>query len=152
MRKLCRSFAYLSAVIGFVTVISCCEKHITPDQNDKAKFRLDIGRQKIGALENSEFVDLRKPDGKDVFDAALSKLPPEQYKIHFKADNGIFTEDYHPSSTPGINTEKTTTSELAKPGHAGDSTANDPNATYRVRSNNPKEISAVLDAFPTPTP
>jgi hypothetical protein len=130
--------AFILAAIVIVTAISCCEKRLAGN----AKFEL-----KIGGPTKDEFVDLRKPDGKRIFDDALRRLQPAQYKIRFKHDDGPVDEDYHPPRQGSIKTDKIIASELAKnaPGEA--SAVNDPNITYRIQSNDPQDIKNVLDSF-----
>jgi hypothetical protein len=155
MRRVCLKLTYLSAVIAFVTVLSGCEQQqTTADEDTKngSNFRLSIGHPKNGDLQHSQFVDLRKPDGQAVLDEALRKLTPQQYTIHIKRNDGTFFENYHPSPTPGINTAKTTISEVAHSVATDASAANDPNATQHVKVQSPQQLEAVLAAFAEPWP
>jgi len=92
------------------------------------------------------------------FDKALCTLKANggQYEVGFKADAGaapIAIGKYVPTCpTASINTDKITTSELAKNAPAGESSAYDPNAVYRVTSNSATDIKNVLDTFISPTP
>ena len=156
MKTLSGTFAFklaLLAVIAIVAVLTFrafAQGTPTPASADeKFKFTLKIGKTK------TEYVDVKS---KREFDEALCALKAHGGDIH---DIG-FKEHATASPTPigqynplcgtgSINTDKVTTSELAKNAPAGESAANDPNAVYRVQSNSATDIKAVLDTFKEPT-
>ena len=100
-------------------------------------FVLRIGKTDTDWVEISD---------KAAFDRALRPLKPDQYHIHFLPKEGATPiPDYHPpAARVSVKTDKITTSQMAQSAQAGESAANDPNATHRVASNNPTEVQAVL--------
>lgn len=149
MKALSGTFAFklgLLAVIAIVAVLTFrafAQGTPTPASADKKfKFTLKIGRTE------TEYVDVKN---KDEFDKALCALKANggYFKVGFKKDPEATPIDpYDPTcSTASINTDKITTSELAKNAPAGESAANDPHAVYRVQSNSATDLQAVLDKF-----
>jgi hypothetical protein len=107
----------------------------------------------IGGPGPNDFVKLKNPDPKKGFDQALNDLTGHggQYTIRFKPDQGQAKDCYHPGDHLGgpasIKTDKIITSEVAKRAQVEEGTANDPNAAYRVTSNNPQDIINVLNTL-----
>jgi hypothetical protein len=108
-------------------------------------FTLKIGKTK------TEYVNVTT---KEAFDRALCDLKAHGGDIRdigFKKGSDATPTpigQYVPECpTASINTDKVTTSELAKNAPAGESAANDPHAVYRVQSNSATDIKAVLDTF-----
>jgi hypothetical protein len=114
----------------------------TPTSADKKfKFTLKIGRT------DDDFVDVTS-QGK--FDEALCALKANKgdFKLRYKKDHQATPTPYDPDcSQVNINTDKITTSELAKNAPAEESSAYDPNAVHRVMSNSTEDIKKVLDTF-----
>jgi hypothetical protein len=151
MKTLSGTFAFVVlAVIAIATLPSCCRKQVSEEAlADQKKFTLKIGRT------DDDFVDVSK----DKFDEALCALKANKgdFKISFKKDPEATPTPYDPSCRiVSINTDKITTSGLARTEPAEESSAYDPNVTFRVTSNSATDIKAVLDTFkepsPTPTP
>ena len=146
MKALSGTFAFklgMLAVIAIVAVITFrAFAQPQPATDKKFKFTLKIGRTE------TEYVDVKN---KDVFDKALCALKAKggNFKVGFKKDPEATPIDpYDPTCpTASINTDKVTTSELAKNAPAGESAANDPHAVYRVQSNSATDIQAVLGTF-----
>ena len=130
------------AVIAIVAVITFrAFAQPQPAADKKFKFTLKIGRTA------TEYVDVKN---KEEFDKALCALKANgDFKVGFKKDPEATPIDpYDPTCpTASINTDKVTTSELAKNATAEESAANDPNAVFRVQSNNATDIKKVLDTF-----
>lgn len=150
MKAISGTFAFVAlTVIASVTLPSCCRKPVSEEDRAQKKFFLKFGKTE------DDFVDVKQPD----FDNALCALQADEtgnrpFKIRYKKDaEASPTPDYTPSCPPKtINTDKVTTSEVAKTEPAEESSAYDPNATYHVKSNNLADIQRVLDTFKTPTP
>jgi hypothetical protein len=139
MKTLSGTFAFVAlAVIAIVTLPSCCRKQVSAVFCGDQTFFLEFG------TENT-YVDVDTLK----FNAALCALKPEQYEVRFLATASSTPIPHYvpPCGTVSINTDKITTSEAAKNAPAGESAANDPNATYHVKSNNLADIKAVLAAF-----
>jgi hypothetical protein len=134
------------AVIAIVTLPSCCRKEVSEEAllDSNKKLTLKFGK-KVGA--ETEYVEVDKT----AFDKALCALKASggQYEVEFLADaKASPTPGYTPSCSPvSINTDKITTSELAKNAPAEESSAYDPNVTFRVSSNSATDIKNVLDTF-----
>jgi hypothetical protein len=144
MKALSGTFAFKLALVAAIAVVAVLTFRAfaqPPPAADK-KFTLKIGRTA------DEYVDVTS---KDKFDEALCALKAKNgdFKIRFKKDAAATpVDDYDPlCRTVGINTDKVTTSELAKNAPAEQSSAYDPNAVYRVSSNSAADIKAVLDTF-----
>jgi hypothetical protein len=114
------------------------------------KFSLEFGTKATTSETTTVYVDLTS---QAAFDKALCDLKANggQYDVGFKASATAAATpvpQYVPTcTTASINTDKITTSELAKNAPAEESSAYDPNAVYRVRSNSAADIKAVLDTF-----
>lgn len=114
------------------------------------KFSLEFGTKATTSETTTVYVDLTS---QAAFDKALCDLKANggQYDVGFKASATAAptpVPQYVPTCpTASINTDKITTSELAKNAPAEESSAYDPNAVYRVRSNSAADIKAVLDTF-----
>jgi len=157
MKTLSGTFAFVVlAVIAIVTLPSCSRKQVTEADEcptDK-KLLLKFGKKIHPHPPEYEYVEVNK----DAFDEALCALKENHghFKVSYKANDAATPIDpYDPTCpTASINTDKVTTSELAKNGPAGESAAYDPNVVYRVNANSLKDIKDVLNSFkePTPTP
>ena len=115
------------------------------------KFSLEFGTKATTSETTTVYVDLTS---QAAFDKALCTLKANggQIDVGFKANATaapIAIGQYDPTCAPtaSINTDKITTSELAKNAPTEESSAYDPNAVYRVRSNSATDIKAVLDTF-----
>jgi hypothetical protein len=163
MKTLSGTFAFVVlAVIAIVTLPSCCKKvskEVLADHEfcKEYKFCLKFGTKKENKEneEDYEYVDVNQPD----FDNALcaltangdKKKPP--FEVRYKPDAGSTPIPvYTPCPPVNIKTTKITTSGVARTEPAEESSAYDPNAVHRVRSNSLQEIKDVLAAFTTPTP
>jgi hypothetical protein len=133
MKTLPRTFALVVlAVIAVVTILSC--RLVQHAFLGKQKFILFIG----------EYAEV--PD-EDAFKNALKKLKKNGGKcsITFLRKEGEQpNEKYCEQLDVGLRTDKATKSEVANSAAAGESTANDPYATYKVTSANPTDIEDVL--------
>jgi hypothetical protein len=149
MKTLSGTFAFVVlAVIAIVTLPSCCRKQVTDEDLADQKFFLRFGKP-----AEEDYVDVKQPD----FDNALCALKANKgsFTVKYKKDaNASPTPGYTPSCTPpvSINTDKITTSGVARTEPLDDSSAYDPKATHRVQSDNLADIKRVLDTFETPTP
>jgi hypothetical protein len=156
MKTLLRTFAFVAlTVIAIVALPSCCRKQVSEGVHTDKKFHLEFG-----GPTKDDFVDVTQPD----FDQAVKALADPgpghggKYKIRYKANDGTVEDPYdpgHPHAQLNVKSDKVITSELAQNQPAENSTADDPNATYRVYSNNAADIENVLKTFkasPTPTP
>lgn len=142
-------------VIAIVMLPSCCRKHVSQGVQTDKKFNLEFG-----GPTKDDFVDVIQPD----FDKAVKALADPgpghggKFEIRYKGNNGTVDDPYHPDhphAQLNVKTDKVITSELAQNPPAGESADDDPNATYRVYSNNKTDIENVLKTFkasPTPTP
>jgi hypothetical protein len=147
MKTLSGTFAFVAlAVIAIVTLPSCCKQ--VSKEADK-KFYLEFR-----GPPDKEYLEVKQPD----FDNALCALKaneasvgkPKPYKIKFKADDKATPDDdYDPPSCPpvSINTDKITTSGVARTEPVEEFAAYDPKATHYVKSNKLTDIERVLDAF-----
>ena len=125
------------AVIATVSVVifQACATG-SGGSGDGKKFFLKIGK------DENTFVEFVQPGGKEKFDKVLRRLSTEQYSIRYKKDDQAEVDpDYHPPRI-GLKTDKVTTSELAKNEPPGD-----PNITQKVASNDPAEITKILDTL-----
>lgn len=146
MKALSGTFAFklgLLAVIAIVAVITFrAFAQPQPAADKKFKFTLKIGKTE------TEYVDVKN---KEDFDKALCALKAKggYFKVGFKKDPEATPIDpYDPACpTASINTDKVTTSELAKNAPAGGSAANDPNVVHYLRSDSAPDIKDVLDTF-----
>ena len=152
MKALSGTFAFklgLLAVIAIVAVITFrafAQGTPTPASVDeKFKFTLKIGKTK------TEYVDVKS---KEEFDNALCTLEKNGgdihevgYKEHATASPTPIGQYKPKCRTASINTDKVTTSELAKNAPAGGSAANDPNAVFRVQSNSATDMQNLLGTF-----
>ena len=141
MKTLSGTFAFVAlAVIAIVTLPSCYRKQVSKGAGQK--FYLEFR-----GPPDKEYLEVKQPD----FDNALCALKAKggHFKVGFKKDPEATPIDpYDPTCpTASINTDKVTTSELAKNAPAGESAANDPNAVFRVQSNSATDIQNVLDTF-----
>ena len=114
------------------------------------KFSLEFGTKATTSETTTVYVDLTS---QAAFDKALCTLKANggQYEVGFLASAGAAPTpigQYVPTClAASINTDKITTSRLAQTGQAEESSANDPNAVYRVYSNSTTDIKNVLDTF-----
>jgi hypothetical protein len=154
MKTLSGTFAFVAlAVIAVVAALAFrAFATATPTPTPAAqKYLLEFGTKATEPV----YIDLasQDPAGQAAFDKALCTLKTNggQIDVGFKANATaapIAIGKYDPSCrTVSINTDKITTSELAKNVPAGESAAYDPNAVYRVSSNSATDIKAVLDTF-----
>jgi hypothetical protein len=140
MKALSGTFVFVVlAVIAIVTLPSCSRKQ---------KFYLEFR-----GPPDKEYLEVKQPD----FDKALCDLKkaseaegkPKPYKVKFLADpKATPIKDYDPDcSQVSINTDKITTSGVARTEPAKESAAYDPHATHYVKSDKLTDIKRVLDAF-----
>ena len=154
MKTLSGTFAFVAlTVIATVTLPSCCRKPVSERVHTDKKFYLEFG-----GPTKDDFVDVTQPDFDDAVKALADPGPGHggKFRIRYKGNNGALDDPYHPGHPHQLNvkTDKVITSELAQNAPAGESAADDPNATYRVYSNNKADVDNVLKTFifPTPTP
>jgi hypothetical protein len=159
MKTLSGRFAIVVlAVIVIVALPSGCRKEDSKGVRNeekcyKEKFALEFGKPGT-ATTPTEYAELKK-DMKDAFNKALCALKTNQaqnqgqFKVDFLPNaTATLIHDYDPPcSQVSINTDKITTSGVARTEPAEESAAYDPNAVYRVQSNSLKEIKDVLDTF-----
>ena len=118
---------------------------------EKYKVHLEFGKRGT-ATTPTEYIDLGD-NMKDDFDKALCKLKRKggEFEVGFKEHATASPTpigEYNPiCRTESINTDKVTTSELAKNAPAGESAAYDPNVVYRVSANSTKDVKDVLATF-----
>jgi hypothetical protein len=151
MKALSGTFAFKLALVAAIAVVAVLTFRAfaqgTPTSPPPGPFKFTL---KIGKTQ-TEYVDVKS---KKEFDDALCNMEKNGGDIHEVG----YKEDAHASPTPigeykpkcrtaSINTDKVTTSELAKNAPAGESAANDPNAVFRVQSNSATDIKNVLDTF-----
>lgn len=150
MKTLSGTFAFVAlTVIASVTLPSCYRKKVSNEVRcSDQMFYLEFGTK-------TTYVEVTS---KDAFIEALRHFAGDQYQVNFLDRPDGPVEHYPPlphSAKTGIKTDKVTTSELAQNSPAGESAAYDPNATYRVYSNDKTDIENVLKTFkasPTPAP
>ena len=146
MKTLSGTLAFVAlTVIAIGTLPSCHREQVSEECPIDKKFCL-----KFGGPTDNDYADVDIPK----FNAALCALKADQYNVRFRAtaSSTPIPQYVPPCGTASINTDKITTSQAAKNAVAGESAANDPNATYRVYSNNKADIENVLKTFITPTP
>jgi len=139
------SIVIILAVIATVSVVifqGCVtESGCTTQDDKKFAFNLAIGKY---AGKEEKFVEFKnEKNAKPRFDEALRTLHGS-YHIHYKKDDlpgTVVNTDYHPPRV-SLKTDKVTTSELAKNEPPGD-----PNITQKVSSNDPAEITKILDTL-----
>jgi hypothetical protein len=151
MKALSGTFAFKLIVLMAVTIIAVLTFRAfaqgTPPPPPPGPFKFTL---KIGKTQ-TEYVDVKN---KADFDKALCAMKAHGGDIHevgYK-EHGTASPtpigQYNPiCSTASINTDKVTTSELAKNAPAGESAANDPNAVFRVQSNSAKDMQDLLGTF-----
>lgn len=128
--------------IALVTVLGCGQ-HLAPTSNQN--FVLDFGDP-----NQSKYVELKNGDDDSDFCTALGKI---------KSHHGICDADFESKSEPRkhkhydcsqptvcLRTDKVTKSYVAKNAPA----AGDPNVMHKIQSNDPADITAVLDTFKSP--
>ena len=157
MKTLSGTFAFKLALLTAIAIVAAIAFRAfataTPTPTPAAqKYLLEFGTKATEPV----YVDLasQDPAGQAAFDKALCTLKANggQIDVGFKANATaapIAIGQYDPTCPPtaSINTDKITTSELAKNAPAEESSAYDPNAVYHVRSNSAADIKAVLDTF-----
>ena len=130
----------LAAIAAVLAIRAFAQATPTPTAGEK-KFVLQFGTEK-------EYAEVKS---QAEFDTALRALETNkgQYRVRFLHDaQAKPIDDYHPG--PGgtsINTDKITTSEVARTEPAEESSAYDPHAVYSVSSNSKTDIQSVLDKF-----
>jgi len=138
MKTLSGTFTFVVlAAVAIVVVITFRAFAQPPQPGAGKKFVLNIGRTA------QDYVDVRD---KNAFDGALRALESHggQYEIGFKDDNGHVTDPYHALN---IKIDKVTTSKVAQNSPAGESAANDPNATHHLSSDSAPYIKSVLNTL-----
>jgi hypothetical protein len=155
MKTLSGTFAFKLALLTAIAIVAAYAFRAfaaTPTPPPATQtFSLEFGTK--GAVPVYADLANQTQGGKDAFDKALCTLKANggQYEVGFLANPAAQPTpigQYDPScGTPSVNTDKITTSELAKNAPAEESSAYDPNAVYRVRSNSAADIKAVLDTF-----
>jgi hypothetical protein len=141
------SIVIVLAVIATVSVVifqGCATESGGTTQDDKKfAFNLAIGKY---AGKEEKFVEFKNEENAKLrFDEALRNLNLHgSYHIHYKKNDlpgTVVDTDYHPPRV-SLKTDKVTTSELAKNEPPGD-----PNITQKVASNDPAEITKILDTL-----
>ena len=130
-----KSIVIVLAVVATVSIVifQGCANEVL----DGKKISVEIGKDK------DSFVEFRRD--KNAFDCALEALGPGNYQIRYKAHDGDTPVDnYQPTChhKTSLKTDSITTSELAKNEPPGD-----PNITQKVSSNDPAEITKILDTL-----
>jgi hypothetical protein len=141
MKTLSGTFVFVVLAVIAIVAVFTFRVFAQPQPVGPKKFNLKIGRTA------TEYVDVKS---KDAFIEALKRFGEDQYQINFLDHPGAPVEHYPPlphSAKTGIKTDKITTSEIAKRGPAGDSAANDPNATQHLSADSATDIKSVLDTF-----
>ncbi len=141
MKTLSGTFVFVVLAVIAIVAVFTFRVFAQPQPVGPKKFNLKIGRTA------TEYVDVKS---KDAFVEALRHFGEDQYDINFLDHPGAPVEHYPPlphSAKTGIKTDKITTSEIAKRGPAGDSAANDPNATQHLSADSATDIKSVLDTF-----
>jgi len=135
MKTLSGTFTFVVLAVVAIVVVLAFRAFAQPPAGKK--FVLNIGRTA------EDYVDVKD---KNAFDKALRALESHggQYEIAFKHDDGHVTDPYHALN---IKIDKVTTSKVAQNSPAGESAANDPNATHHLSSDSAPDIKAVLDTF-----
>jgi hypothetical protein len=136
------------AVIAIVTLPTCCPKQVS-EGGDKQMVYLEFGKDGTKTKTGTEYVNL-EGDHKDFFDALCAlKNKGGCIKVGYLKEAGGTEIDAcaDPCSLKSINTDKITTSGVARIGPADESPAYDPHAVYRVQSNSAKDIKEVLKTF-----
>jgi hypothetical protein len=147
MKTLSGTFAFVAlAVIAIVTLPSCCRKGVSKKKDQKVY--LEFGKFETTPREYVELGD----NMKDKFDKVLCRLPKDQYHVEFKANAEATPDpDYTPPPSScrqgSINTDKITTSRVARSEPAEESSAYDPHVVYNVQSNSTKDIKDVVNTF-----
>jgi hypothetical protein len=134
----------LVGIVAGLCLSACPHKEGFEGNNDKG-FCL-----KIGNPEKNVYVDVKS---QDAFDDALIKVKKSggDFKINYLCKEGANVQtEYNPEHPEHCNkaakdAESETTDRVA---------AGDPNATQKIRSPNPDDLTAVLATFaqPSPTP
>jgi hypothetical protein len=141
MKTLSGTFVFVVLAVIAIVAVFTFRVFAQPQPVGPKKFNLKIGRTA------TEYVDVKS---KDAFIEALKRFGEDQYQINFLDHPGAPVEHYPPlphSAKTGIKTDKITTSEIAKRGPAGESAANDPNATQHLSADSATDIKSVLDTF-----
>jgi hypothetical protein len=163
MKTLSRTFWFvvLGAIV-MVVVASCCIFPVIPGTDAYAYVEIGKGKQK-GLSDDLIYVEWKN---KDEFDKALAQVRHHDGKIcicvleeaggepyKHKLNNDCHADTDYPCPIPeNIRTAKVTISKAADKIANGESAANDPHATYRVRSRDPGDIIKVLNALKSPVP
>jgi hypothetical protein len=136
MKTLSRTAGFVVLAALAIVAVLTFRAFAQPQPADDKKFVLKFGTEK-------EYAEVKS---QAEFDKALKALEKNkgQYKVRFlREPQAEPIEDYRPVS---INTDKTTTSEVAQT-EPEKSSAYDPSAVYRVQSNSATDIKNVLDTF-----
>jgi len=158
MKALSRTFWFVVlGVIVMVVVVSCCVFPTTPDPRITS-YSIDISyRQRDqhqyvewkgdGTNFKQALAQVRGRKGGEYCICVIEKVGDEPYQY----PGSKCPEDYKCTSenSPPINirTVKITKSKVADNRANGESAVNDPNVGYRVRSADPGDIAAVLNAL-----
>ena len=148
MKTLSGTFAFVVlAVIAIVTLPSCCKQ--VSKAEAKQLVYLEFGKEGTKAEDETKYVEL-EGDHKNFFDALCAlKKKDGCIKVGYlnEARGKEIDACADPCSPKSINTDKITTSGVARTGPTEESSAYDPHAVYRVQSNSPKDIKEVLKTF-----
>jgi hypothetical protein len=156
MKALSRTFWFVVlGVIVMVVVVGCCVFPTIPDPRITS-YSIDIGyRQRAQYVEwkgdgtnfKRALAQVRGRKGGEYCICVIEKVGDKPYQY----TGSKCPEDYKCTSenSPPINirTVKVTKSKVADNRVNGQSAVNDPNAAYRIRSADPGDIAAVLNAL-----
>ena len=151
MKTLSGTFAFVAlAVVAIVTLPSCCKQ--VSKAEAKQLVYLEFGKEGTKTKPEPEYVELKDNMHGDFFDALCAlKNKDGCISVSYKADANPNTTAIDacadPCSPKIINTDKVTTSGVARTGPAEESSAYDPHAVHRVQSNSAKDIKEVLKTF-----
>jgi hypothetical protein len=108
---------------------------------------------KIAGHGSDDYAELNDPTAKELQGALNHLTSGALYNLRSDDGHGNIKDYCHTHGAldgpASIKTDKITTSEVAQRALQG-SAANDPNLTHRITSNNPADISAVLNTLKQP--
>jgi hypothetical protein len=155
MKTLSGTFVFVAlAVIAIITLPSCDHKRVS--QKVTKKVSLEFGKFDPATGNVTEYAELKD---KDKFDKVLCRVEERQGQYDVKFQPNPTATPIYPYRSPynppcphvSINTDKITTSRVARTEPAEESSAYDPHAVYRVQSNRTKDIKQdikdILDTF-----
>jgi hypothetical protein len=154
MKTLSKTFRFVVlGVIVMVAVVSCCI--FPPIVNTRAYATVEIGNWSLANSKDNVIYVEWKDEAQ--FKTALEQVCDHQgeYDLFILRDNHErehWKKNCNPNPPQSIKTVKVTKSKAADNIAAGESAVNDPHATYRIQSPDPRDIIKVLGTLKPPAP